>query len=31
MSQKVDVTQTSDNTDFSVPVVREFYETLLRG
>jgi ketosteroid isomerase-like protein len=31
MSQTVDATQTSDNKDFCVTVVREFYETLLRG
>jgi ketosteroid isomerase-like protein len=31
MSQKVDTTQTSDNSDFSVTVVRGFYETLLSG
>jgi ketosteroid isomerase-like protein len=31
MSQNVGMTQTSDNSDFSVTVVRGFYETLLRG
>ena len=31
MSQKVGTTQTSDSNDFSITVVRGFYETLLRG
>jgi ketosteroid isomerase-like protein len=31
MSQKVGTTQTSDSNDFSITVVRRFYETLLRG
>jgi ketosteroid isomerase-like protein len=31
MSQNVGMTQTSDNSDFSVTVVRGFYETLLQG
>jgi ketosteroid isomerase-like protein len=31
MSQKVGTTQTSDNSDVSVTVVRGFYDTLLRG
>jgi ketosteroid isomerase-like protein len=31
MSQKVGTTQTSDKSDVSVTVVREFYDTLLRG
>ena len=31
MDQKLDTTQTSDNSDVTVTVVRGFYETLLRG
>jgi ketosteroid isomerase-like protein len=31
MSQKVGTTHTSDSNDFSITVVRGFYETLLRG
>jgi hypothetical protein len=31
MGQKVVTTETSDNSDVSVTVVRAFYETLLRG
>ena len=31
MNQKVDTTQTSDDSELSVAVVRGFYETLLRG
>jgi uncharacterized protein len=31
MNQKVDTTQTSDNSDVSVTVVRGFYDSLLRG